>query len=644
MRGGLLALVIWTAAVCGARAQTPPPLDAYGRLPAIEHVTVSPVGDRVAYIGQQGAQRKLFVVDGADKTLLVVDTGVAKVRGLQWAGNDRIIVKVTSTVALDFYADDPSEVSSIAVFNIPAHKGMVVFAGHTNMVQAVFADDGVAQINGRWYGFYGGYPFNPSRTIRGRYPFLMRVDLDTGDVGVVAISGDQFRTWLVSPAGDLIAHKDYDDPTGNWSIVAGPFEGGKVLASGKGAFGGATIMGQGRVPGSVLISTDDRSAGVLEELSPTGGAPMVEPDKASIARTIFDLKTGAWIGTTKEGDDHEARFFDPALQAKIDQAIAVLPADNAKLVSASDDFNHLTAFTDTNGDSGTYWLVDAQARTAKAIGRAYPDVAPSQTGSVSMVAWTAADGTPLHGVLTLPPGSAGRNLPVVVLPHGGPEARDYPRFDWWAQAFAGRGYAVFQPNFRGSSGYGVAFRNAGFGEWGRKMQTDVSDGVTALAARGVIDPKRACIVGGSYGGYAALAGVTVQHGLYRCAAAYGGVSDPAGMIAYAVGNTQHEGADTRYWRTFMGAASNNDTKLNAISPLANAGRADAPILLIHGRSDSVVPFHQSDVMQRALQQSGKSVEMVALPGEDHWLSREITRTQMLKAMVTFVEKYNPPQS
>lgn len=201
----------------------------------------------------------------------------------------------------------------------------------------------------------------------------------------------------------------------------------------------------------------------------------------------------------------------------------------------------------------------------------------ADVGPITMVEWKAADGLTLHGVLSLPTGRPATPLPLVVLPHGGPEARDYPVFDWWAQAFASRGYAVFQPNFRGSAGYGRTFRDAGFGQWGRKMQTDISDGVAELARRGIIDPKRACIIGGSYGGYAALAGVTVQQGLYRCAVSVAGVSDPEALLTYARERSGSATAATRYWRDFMGVKSVFEGELNAISPVKLAAKADAPI-------------------------------------------------------------------
>ncbi|WP_293682331.1 prolyl oligopeptidase family serine peptidase [uncultured Phenylobacterium sp.] len=204
---------------------------------------------------------------------------------------------------------------------------------------------------------------------------------------------------------------------------------------------------------------------------------------------------------------------------------------------------------------------------------------------------------------------------------------------------ASRGYAVLQVNFRGSDGYGWPFLSAGFGEWGGKMQTDLSDGVRYLAAEGIVDPKRVCIVGASYGGYAALAGAAIDTGVYRCAASYGGVSDLKRMVAWSKARS-HE--SFRYWIRFMGADSGRDQILTERSPSALGDRVNIPVLLIHGRDDSVVPLEQSRGMSEALEKAGKPVELLVLKGEDHWLSRGETRTEMLSSIVAFLEKHNPP--
>jgi dipeptidyl aminopeptidase/acylaminoacyl peptidase len=177
------------------------------------------------------------------------------------------------------------------------------------------------------------------------------------------------------------------------------------------------------------------------------------------------------------------------------------------------------------------------------------------------------------------------------------------------------------------------------------METDVSDAIPALAAKGIVDPKRACIVGWSYGGYATLAGVTLQKGLYRCAAAGGAVSDLNGMMWWSQDRSANKLApEVRYWSQAMGLRGADDPMGAAYSPAKLAARADAPILLIHGKDDTVVPISQEEEMARALRAAGKTVDVLILPTSDHWIGNgsEANRAAMLKAMIAWIEKYNPP--
>ncbi len=199
---------------------------------------------------------------------------------------------------------------------------------------------------------------------------------------------------------------------------------------------------------------------------------------------------------------------------------------------------------------------------------------------------------------------------------------------------------MLQPNFRGSTGYGADFERAGHGEWGRKMQTDISDGLAQLIKDGIVDARRACIVGASYGGYAALAGVTLQQGLYRCAVSVAGVSDVGKMV---VTDTFESGGNQTLARGLKEEVG-SVRDLEAVSPINFAAKADAPILLIHGKDDTVVAYDQSNDMAAALRRANKPVEFVTLPQTDHWLSRGDTRNAMLQATVAFVEKYNPPDA
>jgi dipeptidyl aminopeptidase/acylaminoacyl peptidase len=174
------------------------------------------------------------------------------------------------------------------------------------------------------------------------------------------------------------------------------------------------------------------------------------------------------------------------------------------------------------------------------------------------------------------------------------------------------------------------------------MLSDISAGITPLAAQGIIDPQRVCIVGGSYGGYAALAGVTLQQGIYRCAVSVAGISDMPAMFHYDSLDRGMNSSATRYLRAATGADKEGDGVLRAISPANFAQRADAPILLIHGKDDTVVPVSQSETMAAALKRANKQFDFVVMKGEDHHLSREETRITMLKAAMDFVKRYNPP--
>jgi dipeptidyl aminopeptidase/acylaminoacyl peptidase len=314
-----------------------------------------------------------------------------------------------------------------------------------------------------------------------------------------------------------------------------------------------------------------------------------------------------------------------------------------ELVGASADHRKLVVMVDSPTEGPAYALVNLDARSAGWIGNQFAGLKSEDVGERRPIAFKAADGLALTGYLTLPHGKDAKALPLVVLPHGGPAARDELGFDWWAAALASRGYAVLQVNYRGSEGFGWSFLSAGFGQWGGKMQTDLSDGVRYLASQGTIDSRRVCIVGASYGGYAALAGATLDRGVYRCAASVAGPSDLRRMVARYRSALGSQAAEVqRYWLRFMGADSLGDSHLQAISPAALADKVDIPILLIHGDQDTVVPFEQSQIMADALKKAGKPVTFVTLHSEDHHLSRGATRLQMLRAVMDFLEHNNPP--
>ncbi|HEY2660134.1 MAG TPA: S9 family peptidase [Caulobacteraceae bacterium] len=642
-----------TTVVQAASVQPPPPpVEDYGKLPGMEMVELSPSGQRYAFVATVGERRKLIVATAANEPLEVDDLGATKVERLEWAGDDHLLVTVSSTVHLGIdFVVDKTELDGVIVADLKHHKSFSVFGSpyERRVAHTVVGSYGSAQVDGHWYGYFGAYSYENDKgggqlkeDLDGRlYPDLYRVDLDTGDISLAATGQQDTSDWLVSPTGEVVARLRYNQRSGEWRAMTSKW-GGVELASGRSVTEGVSLLGLGRTPGTILLRIEDGEHNILKELPLAGGPPTATFDEEETGSPLFDPTTHLWIGSDEQNDDKTSNLFSPLQKAKLKGALKAFPGYLVQMISFSADFNRMIVFTDGGDDSGTYWIVDITKGSADVLGAPYPTVRAAQVGAVRWVDYKAADGLAMRGVLTLPPGRDPKGLPLVVMPHGGPEAHDYPRFDYWAQAFAARGYAVFQPNFRGSTGAGNAFRDAGLGQWGRKMQTDISDGVAELTRQGIVDPKRACIVGWSYGGYAALAGVTIQHGRYRCAVSMAGVSDLSAMLDYVRDRAGGVSSTTRYWKAFLGVTSTWQTELNDISPIRMADRADAPILLVHGQDDTVVPIEQSQSMDRALQRSGKPVEFLSLTGADHWLLHEDARVAMLKASVAFVLKNNPP--
>ena len=258
------------------------------------------------------------------------------------------------------------------------------------------------------------------------------------------------------------------------------------------------------------------------------------------------------------------------------------------------------------------------------------------------ISYPARDGLTITAILTWPPGLSDDqkvNLPLLVMPHGGPRTYDSLKFDWMAQYFANRGYLVLQPNFRGSSGFGTEFLNAGNGEWGGKMQDDVTDGAQALINSGKADPDRTCIVGWSYGGYSALAGGAFTPDMFKCVVAIAPVSDIPRMISDVKRKHGAYHWVVDYWEELISDGKIDKAKLKQISPSNHANAFTAPVLLIHGKHDATVPIDQSYIMQKALKRAGKSVELIKIKGEDHHLSESENRLAALKAMDAFITKH-----
>jgi dipeptidyl aminopeptidase/acylaminoacyl peptidase len=610
-------------------------LAAFGRLPSLENVVISPDGTRLVLVrtGADG-QRIIGVFSLADrKAVAGIRVGDAKLRDVEWVDDRRVLLRTSRTSIPDGLQGDPVEWSMLQVYDVDERTLRPVLTGDVAAtMNTVFGPTMVRQIDSHPVLFVGGY-YATDRLV----PGLFRIDMSSRLETMVRKGTSLSRAWLVDAAGEIVAERQYDDRSQRWLVRARTGGSLRDVASGVDPYDDTVLLGFSPTGDALIAAVVEDGVTTAKPLALSDGT--WGPPLAGADSLVLDRLTDRMMGAVRFEDGPRYRFIDPARQAGWDRVLATYPGERVQLVSKSDDFTKLVVLVFGERHGYGYQLVDLATGKAEAIGSAYDDLPP--LGEIRRISYPAADGLEIPAWLTLPHGRAARNLPLVVLPHGGPAVRDDGDFDWWAQALAASGYAVLQPNFRGST-IRPAHLAAGFGQWGRKMQTDLSDGVRYLAAQGIVDPARVCVVGASYGGYAALAGVTLESGVYRCAASVAGIADLEAFLRSAPGGTWGTGPSQRYWGNFMGAKGADDPMLDAISPIRHVAAASVPVLLVHGRQDTVVPYEQSASMAAALEAAGKPVTFVALDGEDHWLSRSTTRLQMLEHVVGFLSRHNPP--
>lgn len=288
----------------------------------------------------------------------------------------------------------------------------------------------------------------------------------------------------------------------------------------------------------------------------------------------------------------------------------------------------------TNGpkDLGSYYLYDTTTRQLEYVSGQRPEVEESQLPSQHIVNYKASDGKDLWGYLWLPPGVSmadAKNLPIVTVPHGGPEGRDNWGFDPFATWLSANGYAAFQPNFRGGGGQGRSFAQAGWGQWGLRMQEDVTDGVKHLFAQGIADPKRSCVMGWSYGGYVAFTASFQNADVFKCSVAGAGVSDLMAMQRWTRdgeandpdvvdgGGAGRNSVSYKYWTAAIGDMDRERERLNRHSAAQNANKVGMPLLMIHGDQDEIVPINQSLLMESAMKRAGKDHRLIVLKDTNH---------------------------
>lgn len=657
-RPTVLAIVLAALAAGGATAAAPPPASAFGRLPEIQDAAISAEGAKVAILGGEADRRTISIapVDGAQA--VKVDIDGTQVRSVRWVGDDYVLVR---TSILDRWTNAAAGGRHMLHRDrdlVLTADGRIVGqllansspSGAATALPILHVIDG-PKPSAVVLGLDIGGPKAPAPNVVrvGREDstvdwVLWKADLPSGAGRVVERGSPATTGWDVDLKGEGRVRFDDDEQNERHKILirAKGETAWKVFASARDREGLPDYLGYSDPEDAIYLA---RGAGdgaqVLSRRLSDGALRLVGVTPAPDPALLVDPYSKSPVAIVYQTDRPAYRWLDPRLEALSAGLDKAFPGRAVRFVDWSRDRGRLLVETSAPDVAPAWFLLDAPRGQVSPIGSSYPELAGAALGTTSWISYKARDGLEIHAYLTLPPGAPAGRLPLIVLPHGGPAARDGYGFDWWTQFLATRGYVVLRPQFRGSAGFGKAFERAGRREWAGKMQTDLLDGVAELASRGIVDPDRVCIMGASFGGYAALAAATLHPKDYRCAVSVNGVSD---LELFLSQNIHTYGADSEvigYWRRQVGDARSAPGLLAAASPARQAAKAQAPILLVASSSDTTVPYEQSLAMQQALQQAGRPVELVTLEGDDHYLSSSAARTRMLEAVEAFLSKNLP---
>ncbi|MDO8439312.1 MAG: prolyl oligopeptidase family serine peptidase, partial [Telluria sp.] len=477
---------------------------------------------------------------------------------------------------------------------------------------------------------------------------LKRVNTLTG-VATTVPRPEHVQHWMLDQKGEprmaISLERDiesvhYRDPaTAQWrklvsfNAYTGSYEGFTPLAFGPG--------------GTLFVETNgnsDRSAVHTFNFA-TG---KVNPEaKVSTDKYDFDgeliINREKVLGVRVTTDARTTVWFDPRMQALQKTVDSLLP-DTENLISVSvrpeTPWVLVEAYSDLR--PRTYLLFNSDTKAFRKIGSTHPDIDPNAMGRQQTVSYKARDGLSIPALLTLPPGSKGKNLPLVVLVHGGPFTRG-TSWGWDAetQFLASRGYAVLEPEYRGSTGFGHAHFQAGWKQWGLKMQDDIADGAKWAIAQGIASAKRICIAGASYGGYATLMGLVNDPDLYQCGINWVGVTDS--NLMYDGHWTFASDLPERYLKYGMpqlvGDQVADAAQLKATSPLLQAARIKRPLLLAYGGADRRVPAYHGDKFHQAVKQHNPDVEWILYPAEGHGWHLPETRIDFWTRVEAFLNRH-----
>jgi acetyl esterase/lipase len=625
------------------------PAVAFGARPGVEQISMSPSGNKIAFIAPgPGQSTILYTVDAAGGTpamALSADGNPERLRSCSWVSENRLTcyVYMIAEAAGEIYPFErivavDSDRSNLRLISRSqrANDAYVSLSGGA-IIDALPGEDGAVMMGQEFVPEQRqGSHLGDSRQGYG----VVRIDTRTGAARTIEQPMKQASEFITDGHGnvriygsrEIARSTGYDTGETRYFYRTKSSRDWQLL----GAYDSTTKIGFN----PYAVDPDQDLAYGFKRVDGRRALYSVALDGSKRETLVFahpEVDVGGLVrigrrervvGVTYSTEKRHAVYFDAELQALGRSLSKALPGNpGIQFIDSNLDETKLLIWAGSDVDPGRYYVYDKAAKNLNEIMLVRPDLEGMTLAPVKPVTYRATDGTQVPAYLTLPPGSTGKNLPAIVMPHGGPSARDEWGFDWLPQYFAARGYAVIQPNYRGSSGYGDGwYQRNGFQSW-RTAIGDVNDAGRWLVSQGIADPSKLAIVGWSYGGYAALQSNVLDPGLFKAVIAVAPVTDLSQLKEDSAG-----WSDYRITRDFIGSGPH----ISEGSPAQNAGNFQAPVLIFHGDRDFNVRIRQSRLMADRLRSAGKRVELIVYEKLDHGLEDSKARADLLRRSDAFL--------
>lgn len=655
----------------GAAAFSAPrvPLEDFVHDRDVANMQLSPDGQYLSFLHDVGGHSTICTEAVGTTNALQFDLGFAPlfgpaapkdVVGYGWIGDDRMIFTTAAWNSLYGVVAanrDAKEMSPISGLELVTHAGSTFVNVNTDNLLWAFAtiyrfddpDRSVLMLDPHALG-----------SASQLYPDVIKVNSATGGYTTMTRNPGNVRSWGVDHRGQVrigladlgglksgfIYREDEDSPWGKLEVPKDIRRPNVFFfdRDNKHLFFSALSANWRR--GLYRMDPDNPTTAELILSDPDYDIVQEDPgltpsiDGVSLSRTVLSEKKGTLLGIWYLTDAPRVKWYDKdfaAYQGAVDRA---MPNTVNLYVDHSRDEKRILYFCFSDRDPGTYVLLDVERHWIHPIARRIPQIDPNEMAQTFGIEYAARDGLPIHGYLTLPVGYSAKHLPLIVMPHGGPEVRDVWGFDPFVQFLANRGYAVLQMNYRGSPGYGQQFYNKGLRQVGGAIQDDIEDATKWAIAQGIADPEKIAIVGGSYGGFSVLFALGHDPGLYKCGVSIAGVTDWI-KIYHNLDDPVYKYA-RQYWKRHIGDPQTDEAFLRSISPVTFADKITAPVLVIQGTQDYTVPPDQAHRMISALEAAGRKPESLFIADDGHYMNSARARREGFKAIEDFLVAHLGP--